>query len=119
MNTISRTLGLGAAFLAIAGAPLLSNAQEKKAPVQEKKAVTAKKEAGTDSKKSSSGVVEIAEGKDGKFRFSVRDGENKYVGGSGPIGFETKEAAAKAVQSLKDTLSNARITYPAKKAESK
>lgn len=119
MTTISRTFGLGAAFLAIAGTPLLTNAQEKKAPVQEKKAATAKREAGVDTKKSSSGVVEITEGKDGKFRFSVRDGDNKYVGGSGPIGFETKEAAAKAVQSLKDTLSNAKITFPAKKAENK
>lgn len=119
MNTISRTLGIGGAFLAIAGTPFLTNAQEKKATVQEKKAANAKKEAGSDSKKSPSGVVEITEGKDGKFRFSVRDGENKYVGGSGPIGFENKESAAKAVQSLKDTLSNAKITYPAKKAESK
>ena len=119
MNTVLRTLGLGAAFLTIAVTPLITNAQEKKAPAQEKKGTTAKKEAGTDSKKSSSGVVEISEGKDGKFRFSVRDGENKYVGGSGPIGFESKEAAAKAVQSLKDTLSNAKITYPAKKADAK
>lgn len=119
MNTLSRTLGLGAALLAIAATPLLTVAQEKKTTTPEKKAATTKKEAGSESKKSSSGVVEISEGKDGKYRFSVRDSENKYVGGSGPIGFESKEAAAKAVQSLKDVLSNAKITFPAKKAESK
>ncbi|MBM4097629.1 MAG: hypothetical protein ACKO9Z_12295 [Planctomycetota bacterium] len=65
------------------------------------------------------GTVEISEGKDGKFRFFVRDSQGKLVGGSGLTGFESKEAATKAVQSLKEILNHAKLVYPEKKKGNK
>jgi uncharacterized protein YegP (UPF0339 family) len=64
------------------------------------------------------GVVKVSEGKDGKFRFSVYDADEKFVGGSGPVGYATKEDAAKAIDGLKATLATAKIEY-AKKDDKK
>jgi uncharacterized protein YegP (UPF0339 family) len=64
------------------------------------------------------GVVKVSEGKDGKFRFSVYDGDEKFVGGSGPVGYATKEDAAKAIDGLKAALASAKIEY-VKKDEKK
>ncbi|HEX4610140.1 MAG TPA: hypothetical protein VH092_18245 [Urbifossiella sp.] len=82
-----------------------SPAQDKKDPKKETKAAK------------TGGVVKVSEGKDGKFRFSVYDADENYVGGSGPVGFESKEAAAKAVDTLKTTLATAKIEYPKKDAK--
>ena len=52
------------------------------------------------------------EGKDGKFRFTVRDNDNKFLAqGGGPTGFATKDDALKAVEKLKTALENPKITY--------
>jgi len=72
-----------------------------------------------DTKVPAQGTVEISEGKDGKYRFFVRDSQGKVVGGSGLTGFESKEAAAKAVQSLKEILNHAKLVYPEKKTGKK
>ncbi|MFM8931473.1 MAG: hypothetical protein ACKOS8_06300 [Gemmataceae bacterium] len=91
-----RVLTLATVIGSLALAPLATNAQEKKS--------TAKK--GT-------GVIQIQEGKDGKFRISVRNNENKYLAGS-PVGFETKADAQKAVEELKDVISEAKVVFPPK-----
>jgi hypothetical protein len=60
------------------------------------------------------GTIGIIESRDGKFRFSVRDAEGKYVGGSA-VGHETAKEARDAVEELRKALSNA--TYVNKKSE--
>ena len=96
MFGILRFLTLTTVIGSLALAPLATNAQEKKS--------TSKKTAGT---------IQIQEGKDGKFRISVRNNENKYLAGS-PVGFETKAEAQKAVEELKDVISEAKVVYPPK-----
>ena len=65
-----------------------------------------KKEVKKDNK-AGGGTVEIAEGKDGKFRFSVRNAEGKYLGGSGPVGFASQDDAKAAIDDLKKVLATA------------
>ncbi|HVK18879.1 MAG TPA: hypothetical protein VM533_18255 [Fimbriiglobus sp.] len=65
------------------------------------------------------GIVEINEGKDGKFRFNVRDNDGKFLAMSGPTGFATKEDAAKALEKLKDALENPKVTSAKKAAGGK
>lgn len=73
----------------------------------------AKKEVKKDDKKKDTkkapGKIEIGEGKDGKFRFSVRDADGKYLGGSGPIGYPTKADAVKAIETLKEVIATAKV----------
>lgn len=111
MKALSLTLTLAVALAGFAIGPTMAPAQDAKTEGKEPGRPKAANPPGTVANLPLQGVVEIAEGKDGKFRFSVRDGKNKYVGGSGPIGFASKEAAAKAVQSLKDALANAKVTF--------
>ena len=56
------------------------------------------------------GTIEVNESKDGKFRFTVRDADGKYLGGSA-TGYATKEDAVKAVDALKAALATAKIEY--------
>lgn len=56
------------------------------------------------------GSIEISEGKDSKFRFSIRNADGKYLGGSGPVGFPTEAAARTAIDDLKKVLATARIS---------
>lgn len=92
-----RVLTLVTVIGSLALAPLATNAQEKKS--------TAKK---------GSGVIRIQEGKDGKFRISVRNSEDKYIAGSPPSGYETKADAQKALEELKTVISEAKVVYPPK-----
>lgn len=55
------------------------------------------------------GVVEIGEGKDGKFRFSIRDEEGKLLAMSGPVGFATFKDAEAQVTRLKAILAKAKV----------
>jgi uncharacterized protein YegP (UPF0339 family) len=68
------------------------------APAQDKK--------GKDTK--AAAVIEVNAGKDGKYRFTIRDAEGKYLAGN-TVGFETREAALKAVDNLKAALANAKV----------
>lgn len=92
--------GLCAAALVVglAGAGGVAPAQDKK----DTKKTTAPKGGGT---------IEINEGKDGKFRFNVRDADGKLLAMSGPSGYATKDDAAKAVDALKAALGGAKVEY--------
>jgi len=61
------------------------------------------------------GVIEIGEGKDGKFRFFVRDSEDKLLAMSGPGGFSSTKDAETAIQKLKDVVKTAKVTTLKKK----
>src|SRR5262245_3685909 len=65
-------------------------------------------------KKGSKGTIELIESKDGKYRFSVRDADGKYVGGSA-VGHATEKEAREAAEELKKVLATA--TYVSKKSE--
>jgi hypothetical protein len=56
------------------------------------------------------GVIEVAEGKDGKYRFFVRDGEGKLLAMSSPGGFATTKEANEAIDTLKEVISSAKVT---------
>jgi hypothetical protein len=63
------------------------------------------------------GVIEIGEGKDGKFRFFVRDDGGKLLAMSGPGGFATVKDAQTAIEHLKDVISTAKVTTIKKKTK--
>jgi hypothetical protein len=67
-------------------------------------------------KKGSRGTIELIESKDGKFRFTVRDADGKYVGGSS-VGHGTEKEAREAAEDLKKVIATA--TYVSKKSETK
>lgn len=98
--------GLSASMISLVSSD--SNAQEKKEAPKKK----------DDKKAEKIGSIVIKEGKDGKFRFSIYDGDEKFLGMSGPQGFPTKEDAAKGVERLKAVLKDAKTEY-AKKDEVK
>ena len=98
MTRIVRTLVVAAGLAGFVGVGNLTTvpavAQQKK---ETKKAT-----------KATAGTIEINEGKDGKYRFLIRDGEGKLLAMSGPTGFEKREEAVKAVEILKDVLPGAK-----------
>src|SRR5262245_46172068 len=55
-------------------------------------------------------VIEVSEGRDGKFRFVVRNSEGKLLAMSGPRGFASEKEAEHAIEELKDVLKTARVT---------
>jgi hypothetical protein len=65
----------------------------------------------------STGVVEVSEGKDGKFRLIVRDSDNKYLATS--AAFATKDDAMKGLSRLKEVLQNPTITNKKSKGKAK
>jgi uncharacterized protein YegP (UPF0339 family) len=58
--------------------------------------------------------IEVAEGKDGKFRFTVRTGGSRLLATSGPTGFATEKDALKAIEDLKTALKTAKVMPPKK-----
>lgn len=70
-------------------------------------------------KPASVGAIEIGEGKDGKFRFFVRNGEGKLLAMSSPTGFASAKDAQKAIEELKDVLAKAKVTMAEKKKSAK
>src|SRR5262245_38277091 len=67
-------------------------------------------------KKGAKGTIELIDSKDGKYRFSVRDADGKYLGGSA-VGHATEKEAKEAAEELKKVIATA--TYVSKKAEDK
>lgn len=70
-------------------------------------------------KKGAVGVIEIGEGKDGKFRFFVRNDEGKLLAMSGPGGYATAKDAGEAIEELKEVVAKAKVTMLKKKAKQK
>ena len=60
-------------------------------------------------KKDVAGVIQISEGKDEKFRFFVRDGDDKLLAMSGPGGFATVKDAQEAIDELKAIVAKAKV----------
>jgi uncharacterized protein YegP (UPF0339 family) len=65
----------------------------------------------------STGIVEVNEGKDGKFRLIVRDANNKYLATS--AAFASKEDAMKGLSRLKEVLQHPTITDKKSKGKGK
>jgi hypothetical protein len=65
-------------------------------------------------KAAKAGTIELIKSKDGKYRFSIRDADGKYLGGSA-VGHETEKDAKEAVEELKKVLPTA--TYVSKSTE--
>jgi uncharacterized protein YegP (UPF0339 family) len=103
---MSKLLFSAVLFAGMAG--LVSTATLPTAPAQDKKKAT------VDTRP---GKVVVSEGKDGKFRFVVRDADDKYLAQSGA--FEKKEDAMKGIEALKEALAKATITGPAPKKTDK
>jgi uncharacterized protein YegP (UPF0339 family) len=74
-------------------------------------------QAAAQGKKKATGVIEIGEGKDGKFRFFVRDDEGKLLAMSSPSGFESVKDAQEAIGTLKEVISTAKVTTLKKDAK--
>ena len=55
------------------------------------------------------GVIEVAKGKDDKYRFFVRDGDGKLLAMSGPGGFATAKDAEAAIDHLKAVVESAKV----------
>ena len=53
------------------------------------------------------GHIEIKQGQDDKFRFFVRDGDDKLVAASSPTGYETAAMAEKDIEKLKEIMAHA------------
>jgi uncharacterized protein YegP (UPF0339 family) len=94
-------------FAGMAG--LVSTTTMSSAPAQDKK------DTKKDTKAGKAATIEINQGKDDKYRFTIRDAEGKLLAMSGPTGWEKREDAVKAVEALKEALPKAVVTSPAKK----
>lgn len=73
--------------------------------------LSAQNKKGTTSKQ---GTIELIESRDGKYRFSIRDSDGKYLGGT-TVGHATEKEAREAVETLKTVLRDAK--YVSKKSE--
>ena len=67
-------------------------------------------------KKAGKGTIELIESKDGKYRFSVRDADGKYVGGSA-VGHVTEKEAKEAAEELKKVIATATYVSVNRKSE--
>ncbi len=65
-------------------------------------------------KAKASGTIELIKSKDGKFRFSVRNSDGKYVGGS-IVPHATEKEAKEAAEDLKTVMATA--TYVSKDSD--
>lgn len=65
---------------------------------------------GTKDTGKTTGIVEVNEGKDGKFRLNIRDPDGKLLVMSGPTGYATKDDAVKVLDRLKAALENPKFT---------
>jgi uncharacterized protein YegP (UPF0339 family) len=69
-------------------------------------------------KGSGGATVEINEGKDGKFRFTIRNAEGKGMAQSlPPGGFATAKDAAAAFEALKAAIPTAKVVMPTPKKD--
>src|SRR5882672_4383653 len=92
------------AMMGVAVAALYLVSSDLELSAQNKKGTTAKQ-----------GTIELLESREGKFRFSVRNSEGKYLGGSAG-GHATEKEAREAAEDLKSVSATAK--YVSKKSES-
>jgi hypothetical protein len=92
MIHLIRTLTLGTAISSLTLIPLATNAQEKKAPIKK------------------GGEIQVREGADGKFRFQVRNADDKYLAGS-LTGYEDKNDALKAAAEFKAIVGESKVVF--------
>jgi hypothetical protein len=100
MSKLIRVLSLMMAISLVSLPATLSMAQDAKKDAKKDD----KKDPKKDSKKST-GTIEIGETAKGKFYFTIRGTDGKYLAGATPI-FASKEDALKAVEKLKAALEN-------------
>jgi len=62
-----------------------------------------------DKDKGGAGTIEIHEGKDGKFRFTVRDAEGKFLANSGANNFATEKEAKEGVVHFQAAVAKAKV----------
>lgn len=69
-------------------------------------------------KAAATGTIEIGEGKDGKFRFFVRNEDGKLLAMSQPPGgFETEKDAMTAIEEFREVVAKAKVAKAAKKVD--
>src|SRR5262249_53500711 len=106
MTKIVRALGLSLAMVAVAAlvAPPFAAGQAKK-----------DKDA-----KTGASVFEVHKSsKNGKFYFSLRDGEGKLLAMCSPGGYETKGDCQKAIETIRNTAAKAKVEFKAESTEDK
>ena len=64
-------------------------------------------------------TIDIKVGKDGKFRFTIRDADGKLLAMSGPSGFATSDDAAEAIATLKAAIVKAKVSVEDSKTDAK
>jgi hypothetical protein len=97
MSKLARVVALFA-MMAVATASLSLAPAQDKAKAKDPQKKTAK----------TTGIVEVNEGKDGKFRLVIRDSDEKYLATS--AAFATKDEATKGLDALKAALENPKMT---------
>ena len=55
------------------------------------------------------GHIEVGKGKDGKYRFTVRDADEKYLGGS-TVGHATEKECLEAIEMFKKVVATAKVS---------
>ncbi|OWK47062.1 hypothetical protein [Fimbriiglobus ruber] len=105
--------GVTTTVISIADAQTTKDAKKDDTKDDSKETKTTKKKDTKKDTKTTGGTIEIKEGKDGKYRIGIRDGDGKYLAGS-LTGHSTKEEAAKAAENLKEVIATAKIVYPKK-----
>ena len=70
-------------------------------------------------KASGGGTIVVSEGADGKFRFSVRDADGKFLANSGANAYASEKEALKGAEDFKATVAGAKISASKEKPKTK
>ena len=60
--------------------------------------------------KAGGATIEISEGRDGKFRFTVRNSDGKFLANSGANAFPSEKEALKGAEEFKSVVGSAKIS---------
>jgi uncharacterized protein YegP (UPF0339 family) len=104
MSKLIRLMALMMSISLVTLPATLTMAQDAKKDAKKDDKKDAKKDSKKDSKKST-GTIEIGETAKGKFYFTIRGTDGKYLAGATPI-FASKDDALKAIEKLKAALEN-------------
>lgn len=117
MSKFARSLALMMALGMLTVPATLTVAQDAKKDAKKDDKKEVKKDDKKSTAKKSTGTVEVGESKNGKFYFTIRDTDGKYLAGSTPI-YASKDDVKKAIESLKAVLESPTIS-DVKKEEKK